>query len=205
MRGKGAKAAHARIIKAFYERPLSEYDELLGKDPDEQLLEGYSCYTKKNQKKMQEFLSSIVLACDQIVGEAKINKAPRKKKIKPAEDLVKRLKFQKSDDSLGIVSVPPATIIGAQAMFVYNTKTRKIGYYIAMNSQGFEVKGTTILNFTDKSVQKTLRKPAEQLKSFKDLNTQKRMQTWFEKDIKTTEIGLNGRFNEEIVILKVFK
>jgi len=74
-----------------------------------------------------------------------------------------------------------------------------------MNSQGFEVKGTTILNFTDKSVQKTLRKPAEQLKSFRDLNTQKRMQTWFEKDIKTTEIGLNGRFNEEIVILKVFK
>lgn len=205
LRGKGAKAAHARIIKAFYERPLSEYDELLGKDPDEQLLEGYSCYTKKNQKKMQEFLNSIILACDQIVGEAKINKAPRKKKIKPAEDLVKRLKFQKSDDSLGIVSVPPATIIGAQAMFVYNTKTRKIGYYIAMNSQGFEVKGTTILNFTDKSVQKTLRKPAEQLKSFKDLNTQKRMQTWFEKDIKTTEINLNGRFNEEVVILKVFK
>ena len=205
LRGKGAKAAHARIIKAFYERPLSEYDELLGKDPDEQLLEGYSCYTKKNQKKMQEFLNSIVLACDQIVGEAKINKAPRKKKVKPAEDLVKRLKFQKSDDSLGIVSVPPASIIGAQAMFVYNTKTRKIGYYIAMNSQGFEVKGTTVLNFTDKSVQKTLRKPAEQLKSFKDLNTQKRMQTWFEKDIKTTEINLNGRFNEEVVILKVFK
>jgi hypothetical protein len=205
LRGKGAKAAHARIIKAFYERPLAEYNELLGKDPDPQLLEGYSVYGKKNQKKMQEFLNSIVLACDQIVGEAKINKAPRKKKVKPAEDLVKRLKFQKSDDSLGIVSVPPASIIGAQAMFVYNTKTRKIGYYIAMNSQGFEVKGTTILNFTDKSVQKTLRKPAEQLKSFKDLNTQKRMQTWFEKDIKTTEIGLNGRFNEEIVILKVFK
>jgi hypothetical protein len=205
LKGKGVKAAHARIIKGYFEGPLEEYNELLGKDPDPQLIEGYSSYTKRNQKKMQDFLNSIMIACDQIIGEAKINKAPRKKKVKPAEDLVKRLKFQKSDDSLGIVSVPPASIIGAQAMFVYSTKTRKIGYYIAMNSQGFEVKGTTILNFTDKSVQKTLRKPAEQLKSFKDLNTQKRMQTWFEKDIKTTEIGLNGRFNEEIVILKVFK
>jgi hypothetical protein len=205
LKGKGVKAAHARIIKGYFEGPLEEYNELLGKDPDPQLIEGYSSYTKRNQKKMQDFLNSIMIACDQIIGEAKINKAPRKKKVKPAEDLVKRLKFQKSDDSLGIVSVPPASIIGAQAMFVYNTKTRKIGYYIAMNSQGFEVKGTTVLNFTDKSVQKTLRKPAEQLKSFKDLNTQKRMQTWFEKDIKTTEINLNGRFNEEVVILKVFK
>jgi hypothetical protein len=50
-----------------------------------------------------------------------------------------------------------------------------------------------------------MRKPAEQLKAFKDLNTQKRMQTWFEKDVKTTDIKLNGRFNEDIVILKVYK
>ena len=205
LRGKGAKAAHARIIKAFYERPLAEYNELLGKDPDPQLIEGYSVYSKKNQKKMQEFLNSIVVGCEQIIGEAKINKAPRKKKVKPAEELVKRLKFNKSDDSLGIVSVPPAQIIGAQYMFVYNTKTRKFGQYVAMNSQGFEVKGTTVTNFTDKSTQKTLRKPAEQLKAFKDMNTQKRMSTWFEKEVKTTEINLNGRFNEDVIILKVYK
>jgi hypothetical protein len=54
-------------------------------------------------------------------------------------------------------------------------------------------------------VQKTLRKPAEQIKSFKEMNTQKRMQTWFEKEVKTTEIKLNGRFNEDVVILKVYK
>jgi hypothetical protein len=90
-------------------------------------------------------------------------------------------------------------------MFVYNVKTRKLGQYIALNSSGFAVKGTTVTNFTDKSTQKTLRKPVEQLKAFKELNTMKRMQTWFEKDIKTTEINLNGRFNEDIVILKVYK
>ncbi len=123
----------------------------------------------------------------------------------PAEQVVANLKFCKTDDSLGIVSVPPAQIIGAQAMYVYNTKTRKFGQYIALNSEGFGVKGTTVTNFTDKSVQKTLRKPAEQVKAFKDMNTQKRCQTWFEKEVKTTEIKLNGRFNEDVVILKVFK
>jgi len=77
--------------------------------------------------------------------------------------------------------------------------------YIAGNSEGFGVKGTSITNFTDMSTQKTVRKPAEQLKAFKDMNTQKRMQTYFEKDVKTTGIKLNGRFNEDVVILKVYK
>lgn len=205
LRGKGAKAAHARMIKGFYTFGQNELLELASGNADDQLREAYSHIARKNIRKMIDFYQAITDACDQIGAEAKLNKKPRAKKVKPAEDLVKRLKFCKTEDSLGIVSVPPAQIIGAQAMYVYNTKTRKFGQYISLNSQGFGVKGTTITNFTDKSVQKTLRKPTEQLKAFKDLNTQKRCQTWFEKDIKTTEVKLNGRFNEDVVILKVYK
>jgi hypothetical protein len=215
LRGKGAKAAHARLIKAFYERPLSEYNELLGKDPDPQLIEGYSSYGKKNQKKMQEFLASIVSACDQIIGEAKIMKAPRKKKVKPAEDLVKRVKFKMSDDSLQITSVPPATMIGASAMVFFNTKTRKMGIYYAQNidttgvgrvGSGLSAKGTTVVQFNETtSLQKTLRKPAEQLKKFKDCNTLRKFENFFDKEVKTTAIKCNGRLNEDIVLLKVFK
>jgi DNA-directed RNA polymerase beta' subunit len=143
-------------------------------------------------------------ACDQIAAEAKVLKKPRKTKIKPAEDLVKKLKFLLSDTKLGITSVPPAGIVGAQGAVVYNTKTRKIGLYISKSSEGLSVKGTTITEFTDKSFQRTLRKPLEQLKEFKEQNTQKRVETWFSK-IKTTETILNGRMNEDIVLLKVFK
>jgi len=66
------------------------------------------------------------------------------------------------------------------------------------------VKGTSITEFTEKSFQKTLRKPEVQIKEFKDQNTQKRIETWFGK-IKATETVMNGRLNEEIIILKVFK
>jgi hypothetical protein len=66
------------------------------------------------------------------------------------------------------------------------------------------VKGTSITEFTDKSFQRTLRKPLEQLKEFKEQNTQRRIETWFSK-IKTTETLLNGRMNEDVVLLKVFK
>jgi hypothetical protein len=204
LRGKGVKAAHARMIKGFYERMTAEIEEVQTKDCEEQLAEAYSTISKKNIKKIHDFLLSITAACDQIIGEAKLTKKPRAKKAKPAEELVKKLKFKASDDKLGVTSVPPAQLIGASAAVVYNTKTRKIGYYNALNSSGLTVKGTTIGNYTDKSTQKTLRKPEIQLREFKDQNTQKRVETWI-KNIRATEIGLNGRLNADTMILKVFK
>jgi hypothetical protein len=204
LKGKGAKAAHSRIIKGYFQRSYDELMELASGNADEQLREGYKHLPRKNVKKLIEFYESIMTACEQIAAEQKVMKKPRAAKIKPAEQLVAKLKFCIKDDKLGIVSVPPAGIIGAQGVVVYNVKTRKIGYYVSKTSQGLGVKGTSLTDFTDKSTQKTLRKPPEQLKEFKEQNTQKRVETWF-KSIKTTEVALNGRFNEDTIILKVFK
>jgi hypothetical protein len=204
LRGKGVKPAHARLIKGFYEAMLAEIEEAQSKDCEEQLAEAYEHYGKKNLKKMQEFLQAIMTGCDQIIGEAKLNKTPRAKKAVPAEKLVAKLKFKATDDKLGVTSVPPVQIVGASACVVYNTKTRKIGYYQAKTSAGLTVKGTSIDNFTDKSAQKTLRKPEIQLREFKDQNTQKRVETWI-GNIRATEVALNGRINAEVMILKVFK
>ena len=205
LRGKGAKAAHARYIKSFFAFGHNELLELASGNADEQLREAYKHNSRKNVKKLIEFYDSIMAACDQIAAEQKVLKKPRAKKVKPAEDLVKKLKFLVKDDKLGIVSTPPAQIVGAQGVVVYNVKTRKIGYYVSKTSAGLGVKGTSLLEFTDKSSQKTLRKPPEQIKEFKEQNTQKRFETWFAKSVKTTETQLNGRFNEDTVILKVFK
>lgn len=204
LRGKGAKAAHARFIKAYFKSGQDELAELASGEADEQLREGYKHMSRRNVKKMIEFYELIMSACEQIAAEAKILKKPRAKKIKPAEELVKKLKFKTIDDKLGVVSVPAANIIGAQAAVVYNAKTRKIGVYIATNSAGLNVKGTSIINFTTKSFQKTLRKPADQIKEFKEQNTQRRVTDWFGK-IKATETVMNGRMNADIMILKVFK
>jgi len=205
LRSKQAKPAHARIIKTFFEFGYNELQELAGGTTDEQLREAYSRHPRKNLKKLIEFYANIMTACDQIAAEAKILKKPRARKVKPAEELVKRIKFKVGDDRLGITSIPPAQLVQAQGAVVYNTKTRKIGYYISSTSEGLAVKGTGLTNFVEKSLQKTLRKPAEQLKEFKDQNTQKRFETWFSKSVKTTETQLNGRLNQDIVILRVFK
>jgi len=205
LKGKGAKAAHSRMIRGYFQRNMDELHELASGNADEQLKEAYKHVSRKNVKKLIEFYESIMAACEQIAAEQKILKKPRAKKVKPAEDLVKKLKFLVTDSKLGITSVPPAGIIHASGVVVFNVKTRKIGYYIANSSAGLGVKGTSLTEFTEKSFQKTLRKPAEQLKEFKEQNTQKRFETWFTKSVKTTETVLNGRFNEDTIILKVYK
>jgi hypothetical protein len=205
LRGKGAKAAHSRMIRGYFQRGHDELLELASGNADEQLREAYKHLARKNVKKLIEFYEAIMSACEQIAAEQKVMKKPRAAKVKPAEQLVAKLKFLVKDDKLGIVSVPPAGVIGATGVVVFNVKTRKIGYYIAKSSAGLSVKGTSLMDFTEKSTQKTLRKPPEQIKEFKEQNTQKRFETWFVKNIKTTETLLNGRFNEDTVILKVFK
>jgi hypothetical protein len=204
LRGKGAKAAHARFIKGYFNRGHAELLELASGNADDQLREAYKHVSRKNVKKLIDFYESIMLACEQITAEAKVLKKPRAKKIKPAEQVVAKLKFLIKDDKLGIVSVPPAGLIGAQSAVTYNVKTRKIGVYISKSSAGLNVKGTSLTEFSEKSFQKTLRKPAEQIKEFKEQNTAKRVETWFGK-IKSVETKLNGRMSADIVILKVFK
>jgi hypothetical protein len=205
LKGKGAKAAHSRIIKGYFQRSYDELMELASGNADEQLREGYKHLPRKNVKKLIEFYEAIMSACEQIAAEQKVLKKPRAAKVKPAEQVVAKLKFMLSETKLGITSAPPATIIGASGVVVYNVKTRKIGYYIATSSAGLNVKGTSLIGFTDKSTQKTLRKPPEQIKEFKEQNTQKRFETWYAKGVKTTETQLNGRFSEDTVILKVYK
>lgn len=205
LRGKGCKAAHVRHIKGFYKNSYDELMELASGKADEQLREGYNYQPRKHVKKMIEFYESIMAACDQISAEAKVLKKPRPKKIKPAEQLVSKLKFCIRNDQLGIVSVPPAQIIGAQSVVLYNVKTRKLAYLISKTSEGLGVKGMSITEFTDTSVQKSLRKPAEQIKEFKEQNTQKRFETWFAKNVKTVETKFSGRLSEDTIILKAFK
>jgi hypothetical protein len=201
LRGKQAKAAHARVIKDFYNR---QHDELVeaGQGKCEQLKEAYSHLSKANLKKITLFYSEILSACDMLAQEAKVNRAPRKTKAKPVEKIIGKMKFLKQDDKLKLVSINPADILGAKELWVFNIKTRKIGKYVAAEFQELGVKGTSITGFNESvSVQKTLRKPEEQIKEFKAAG--KVQLRKFLEDIKAVDIKLNGRINEDTILLKV--
>ncbi len=201
LRSKQAKAAHARIIKGFYENNLNELTEAsLGKD--EQLKEAYSHLSKSQLKKIIAFYQEVASACDMLLQEAKVNKKPRTKKPTDKAKVVSKLKYLKSFEPLKLVSINPQDVIGSKELWIYNTKSRKLGKYVAAEYQELGVKGTSITGFDEhKSVQKTLRKPEEQLKEFKSAG--KVVLRKFLEDIKAVDIKLNGRINEEVMLLKV--
>jgi hypothetical protein len=202
LKGKEVKAAHARIIKTFYSRDLAELEELASGKGDEQLREAYSHRSKKQIKNLIAFYQEIMMACDMLAQEAKVNRAPRKTKAVPKEKLIAKLKFKKTDEPLKLVSINPVDIIGASELWIFNIKTRKLGKYVATEFNTLNVKGTTIVNFDEfKSVQKTVRKPEEKLKEFKAAG--KVQLRKFLDDINATDTKMNGRINEETILLKV--
>ena len=202
LKGKEVKAAHARLIKTLYSRDLAELEELASGNADEQLKEGYSHRSRKQIRNLIAFYHEIMSACDMLAQEAKVNRKPRKTKVVPKDKLVAKLKYMKSNEPLKLVSINPADIIGAKELWIFNTKTRKLGKYVAAEFSDLGVKGTTITGFDEfKSVQKTVRKPEDKLKEFKAAG--KVQLRKFLDDINATDTRMNGRINEDTVLLKV--
>ena len=197
--------AHARRIKKDWETELAEFEEAL-KGTNEDLKEAYSHLLKnKRMEGLIELINRFIDACDVIVGESNATRKQRKKKPVSVEKQVAKLKYKQTDATLGITSINPTNIIGATMAIIYQCKYRKLGVYVADDDRGFKIKGTTLLNFSDKhSTKKTLRKPKEQL-NFAKKATKHKFGKWLESEIKTTETKLTGRLSDDTVILQTFK
>ena len=217
--------AHARKMRQWYEAEVQDFNDLdrmptkgqLAKMSDhdadmwEQLKEGYAHLKKSDIAKYKKANAKLLSNFDMIIDLAKATRKPRKAKARSASKVVEKLKFCKADDKYSLASIDPTSIVGANELWVFNIKTRKIGKYIASNidpkglareGSGLSVKGTTIIGFDEEqSIQKTMRKPVDQLKEFKDSGKVK-LRTFLD-DIKTTDTKLNGRCNPETVLLKV--
>ena len=119
-------------------------------------------------------------------------------------DLIKNLKFQKEFPQLKIVSVNPAEIIGAQQLWVYNTKYKKLTQYVNQSPQGLQIKGTTLIGYdVEKSLTKSVRKPEDTLGGL--LKAGKVAIRTFMGDLKTNETKPSGRLNEDTILLRVIK
>jgi len=194
------KAPHVRFMHTIFERRAKEI-ELAVEGKDKDLLEGYSNFTKPELKKFSQFHKNLLGACVMMQEVAKVERAPRKKKPVSQEKLVSKLKYKKEDTSLGIVSLNPVQIIGSKEVWVYNTKTRKIAQYKAVDERGLLVKGASLENFSSDSAEKTVRKPTETLAEFKKASKVK-LRT-FLKDLSTLDIPAGGKLNEHHVILRI--
>ena len=211
LRKVDAKGNHAKHIHSFFEGAYLEFDTLLNppkrmnesKQEDfDQLKEGFSYLKKDEIKNAWTMYRSVLDACDMIIQESKVNRTPRKAKPVSKEKIVAKVKYCKSDTATKSVSQKPLDCLDAQAIVTYNTKTRKLGIYYPADKHSLSFKGTTLTNFDEKrSVQKTMRKPAEQVSMFKKV-AKRSLQKEF-GTIKSVETKMNGRFGDQTLILRI--
>ena len=192
----------ANAIKR-YQRLLDEYLELQAGKCD-QLKEAYSNYSKMQIRYTIKFIEYVIGEMNGYISLKQAAKKPRAKKAVPVEKVVARIKYRKVDDTLGITSVSPTKLHQCTEAFVYDTAKRKIIWLVADDySKCLVVKGNSVIGFDKKkSKSKTVRKPNEFLKAFMSASrpaTRKAVD-----DIKAVAAIPNGRFNENMVILKVW-
>ena len=198
MHTMGIKGIHANRVVDFFKEKRQEFDSVLTTD-DKEVKEGYSNFTKSQLKKLVAYCDAVIIDGMKISGEA-----VKKRKVKSPEELVSKIKYCVEFAELKLKSVSPKDIIGAMQLWVYNTKTRKMGCYHADDAGGLSLKGTSLLNFNEtKSIQKRLRKPEVTLPEV--INGGKVYLRNVIENIRAVDSGLTGRLNDDTILLKIIK
>ena len=190
-------------VKEVWERRLQELQAVAaGKDAD--LVEGYGHFGKLQIRNFIKFAEQVIADCGTYVQIKKVERKPRAKKAVPLEKQVAKFKYLREFAELKLKSESATKLVGASEAWLYDTAKRKLIHVVADSHLGtFFVKGSSIVGFDPATtVQKTLRKPAEQIKSITGVGKPAARKAF--KDIKATEVGWNGRSNDNLVILKTY-
>lgn len=190
----------AKLIPSFFNRLADELVAVHNKT-DDQLVEGYSNFTNAKLKKFMNIVMSIMNECTQRTVAAKAERKPRARKEKPAAVIASKVKYMNEFAELSLKSEHPSKLVNASIAVIYNTKYKKLMVYEADENGKLSVKGTTLIGYSVASSGcKTLRKP-EVTKDFPSMNKSTIRQAF--KQLTTKEAAVNGRINEDCIILKV--
>jgi hypothetical protein len=202
MRGMNISPNMVGTVSAVWELRLAEFNEVLeGQDAD--LVEGYSHLNKNQLKQCVKFCETVINDCNSYVQLKKVERKPRAKKAVSPEKLTRKFKFLREFEELGLKSESVTKLVGASEAWLYDTAKRRLIHVMADSHIGtFTVKGSAIVGFDAlTTVQKTLRKPADQIKLVMGSKPAARKE--FEA-IKATETKFTGRGNENLIILKAW-
>lgn len=195
------KPIHAPKIANHFKKRAKEIEiAMIGKDED--LKEAYSVYKKSQIRNLLACIMNIISDAEKLSSNGKATRKPRKRKAVSFEKKVAKLNYKSSCQETKIASISPVRILGASQLWVYNTKTRKLGVYVAADAAGLHVKGSTLENYKySESVSKTVRKPDTILPKVIAAGKVALRKILGEINAKAQE--MNGRINKDTILLRV--
>ena len=203
MRSMNIAPQMVSMIKDVWTKKLVEFEEVVaGKDAD--LVKAYDYMTKIQLKACVKFCELVLSDCGSYVQIKKVERKPRKVKAVPPEKKAAKFKICVEFAELKLRSLPAAQLVDKSEAWLYDSKKRKLIHIVADEyAKVFTVKNNAVIGFsTVETVQKTLRKPAEQLKAIVAAGKPAARKLF--KDIKATETTWNGRGTENLVILRAW-
>jgi len=200
MRGMNISPNMIGTVSRVWELRVAEFTEVL-EGKDDQLVEGYSHLTKLQLRNCVKFCETVINDCNSYVQLKKVERKPRAKKAVSPEKLTRKFKFLREFDELKLKSEPVTKLVGATEAWLYDTAKRKLIHVMADTHIGtFSIKGSAVVAFdAQQTVQKTLRKPAEQIRAV--ISGGKPAARKAFAAINATEIKWNGRGNDNLIIL----
>jgi len=194
------KPMHAAKIAEYFKSRAADWIAII-ESKDEYVKESYP-RPRKEMIEAAKFFTAIATDAEKLASNKNAARKPRKKKPVSFEKKVARLKFKKDDTENKLVSIDPVKIMGAQKLWIYNVKNRRLGVYVANDEAGLAVKGSTIENYKySESISKTLRKPKDVLSRVLDGGKVVLRKVMGEINSKPSE--LNGRINKDTILLRV--
>lgn len=188
-----------------FERLIEEVKHALERT-DMQCVEAYRHFSKRQLRELLVQYSSIVNAFNMYTSAGIRVKAPTIRKIKPKspDKIIAKLRYLEEYKELSLKSIDPKSLIGAAEAIFYNVKTRSLQRYVAADGAKLTVRRSGIEGYDPGvSSKKRLRDPATVLARML-AGGNKSVAKSFDM-IKTKANGVNGRLNEDTIILRVVK
>ena len=185
-------------VKAYYEAQLNQLT-------DSEFDEYFEHRSSSEKKNLSKLLTVVLEGIDKLYTTKQKTRKPskprKKKKIDPSK-MVAKLKYLDKDNDFDLKSIHPEKIVGAKILWLYNVKTKELSRYVS--DKGFTVKGSKLCDYDEKeSKSKRLRKPKVVLKELEKAG--KVIEKKLLAKLTTKENTVNGRINNNMIILKVFK
>lgn len=196
--GVTLKGPQITLVMEYLKGNLSEWQQAYNKE-DEQLVEGYAYVGRRHFKKIIDEFKTLLTTLSHQQTNIRSQRV-RKKKPVDKQKMANKLRFMQEFPELNIKSLAPVNIIGANIIWVYDTKKRRLGCYQAETKNSLYVKGTKIHGYKV-TCEKILRKPEEQILEMMNLR-KNQTANWFD-GIRAQCKNLTGRTNNNLILLRI--
>lgn len=196
--------AYTDAIVAWADSKLKEFGTVL-LTKDKEIKEGYSNFSKKQLGEVIKWFNGVKISAQKYADFKKVQKAPRKRKEKPASVVAAKMKYMALSDTYG-KGLHPVELVGAQQAWLFNVKTRALSVYNATGATGLTMKGSTLYNYdpeTSKVKRLRANKAEALVKELRDAG--KVALRKFMAGVKATEYDATGRVNKDTLIVRVTK